>query len=308
MRILAHIHTFNEAAFIDQALEALQQQTRRPDAIVVVDNGSTDGTVDRAFGANVTLIVNSTDLGTSGSVGVGFAHGLEHGFDWIWVLDADSVPDPDALGNLLDFYERMPLAEREGVSFLACRLASESNAAAHRPLAFTEAGLRFVSPAADPSGHCRCDLFIWSGSLFRAAAVAKIGLPSADYFMDLSELDYGYRARRLGYTGYVVNSGVLHQDVGRNPGVATRTWRFGPLSVRLYEMSPARCYYYVRNMLYFWLYQFRPARPRRIARTLVHAFVFPRTFAIRPFSHNRHLIACARGVRDGLTGNMAARY
>jgi rhamnopyranosyl-N-acetylglucosaminyl-diphospho-decaprenol beta-1,3/1,4-galactofuranosyltransferase len=307
MRVLAHIHTFNEAAFIEQALDGLQRQTRPPDAIIIVDNGSTDGTLDRTFPENVTVIRNPADLGTSGSVGVGFAHALKHEFDWIWVLDADSVPESGALENLLAFFERMPPAEREEACFLACRLATESNAAAHRPLVFTQSGLKFVSLDAD-LGYCRCDLFIWSGSLFRMPAVAKIGLPSTDYLMDLSELEYGYRARQLGYTSYIVNSGVLHQDVGRTPGVTTRTWRFGPLSFRLYEMSPLRCYYYVRNMLYFWLYQCRPRRPRRVVRIIVHAIVFPRTFAVRPLSHSQHLIACLRGLWDGLTGNMAARY
>jgi rhamnopyranosyl-N-acetylglucosaminyl-diphospho-decaprenol beta-1,3/1,4-galactofuranosyltransferase len=307
MRVLAHIHTFNEATFIERALEGLQRQTRPPDAIVIVDNGSTDGTLDRTFPENVTIIRNSADLGTSGSVGVGFAHALQHGFDWIWVLDADSVPESGALENLLAFFERMPPAEEEKVCFLACRLATASNEAAHRPLVFTESGLKFVSPDAD-LGYCRCDFFIWSGSLFHMPSVAKIGLPSADYFMDLSELEYGYRARQRGYISYVVSSGVLHQDVGRIPGVATRIRRFGPLSIRLYEMSPLRCYYYVRNMLYFWLYQFRPPQPRRILRTIVHVVVYPRTFAIRPLSHSRHLIACLRGLWDGLTGNMAARY
>ena len=93
MRVLAHIHTFNEAAFIEQALEGLQRQTRQPDAVIIVDNGSTDGTVERTFPENVTVIINSVNLGTSGSVGVGFAYALKHEFDWIWVLDADSLPE-----------------------------------------------------------------------------------------------------------------------------------------------------------------------------------------------------------------------
>jgi rhamnopyranosyl-N-acetylglucosaminyl-diphospho-decaprenol beta-1,3/1,4-galactofuranosyltransferase len=67
MRVLAHIHTYNEAGFIERALAALQQQTRPLDAIVIVDNASTDGTVDRAFPENVTVIRNSTNLGTSGA-------------------------------------------------------------------------------------------------------------------------------------------------------------------------------------------------------------------------------------------------
>jgi rhamnopyranosyl-N-acetylglucosaminyl-diphospho-decaprenol beta-1,3/1,4-galactofuranosyltransferase len=307
MRVLAHIHTHNEAAFIEQALDGLRRQTLPPDAIVIVDNLSTDGTVDRTFPEPVAVIRNSRDLGPTGSVGVGLNHALQEGFDWTWVLDADSVPEPDALENLLAFFERLPAAEREEVCFLACRLAAASNKADHRPIALTASSIDLVSFDA-ASDHCRCDCFIWSGSLFWMPAVAKIGLPSADYVMDLAELEYGYRAWRAGLSSYVVASSVLHQDVGRSPGVATRTWRFGPLSFRLYETSPIRCYYHIRNMLYFSLYQCRPARPRLCLRSIVHAIFFPRTFAVRPLSHHRHLVACLRGLWDGVTGHLERRY
>jgi GT2 family glycosyltransferase len=307
MRVLAHIHTHNEAEFIEQALDGLQRQTRLPDAIVIVDNVSTDGTLDRTFPQHVTVIRNSADLGTSGSVAVGFSHALKERFDWTWVLDADSVPEPDALGNLLAFFERLPPSAREQVCFLACRLATGSGEVDHRPIVLTGSGIEFVPLDADMD-HCRCDCFIWSGSLFRMPAVAKIGLPSADYVRDMAELEYGYRARQLGFSSYIVFSSVLHHDVGRSPGVTTRTWRFGPLFFRLYEMSPVRCYYGIRNMLYFWLYQCRPVRPRWFVRSIVHAIFFPRTFAVRPLSHHRHLVACLRGLWDGVTGHMERRY
>ncbi len=308
MRILAHVHTFNDAEVIEQALGALRRQTRPPDAIVIVDNASTDDTLDRTFPAGVTIIRNSINMGSSGAVGVGFAHALQREFDWTWVLDADSVPEPDALENLLDFFERLPPSEQEQVSFLACRLANGSGAIEeHRPIILTGSGIEFV-PLDFDAGYCRCDCFIWSGCLFRMPAVVKIGLPCANYFIDLAELEYGYRAQQLGFAGYVVNRSLLHQDVGRPPGFATRTWRFGPFSFRLLELSPLRCYYYVRNMLYFWLYQYRPRRPRRVVRCIVHAVCYPRTFAVRPSTHGRHLIACLRGLWDGLTGHIERRY
>ena len=308
MRVLAHVHTFNDAEVIEQALDALRRQTRPLDAIVVVDNASTDGTLDRTFPDGVTIIRNSANLGSSGAVAVGLAHALEREFDWTWVLDADSVPEPDALENLLGFFERLPNSEQAQVCFLACRLAGPVGGLdACRPLLLTRSSLESV-PLDAHAGYCRCDCFIWSGALFRMPAVAKIGLPSADYFIDLSELEYGYRAKRLGLTGYVVNSGVLHQDVGRPPGILSRLGRFGPFSLRLYEISPLRCYYRVRNLLYFWLYQCRPHRPRWMFRSIVHAVFFPRTFAVRPFSHWPHLIACLRGGWDGLTGHIERRY
>ena len=177
VRVLAHITTYNEAEFIDQALNALQRQTRRPDAIVIVDNGSTDGTLDRTFPGNVTLIRNSADLGMSGAVEVGLAHAMEHEFDWTWVFDVDSVPEPDALENLLAFFERLPLSQQEQVSFLACRLDTSGGEVEHRPILLTNSGIEYA-PLDVEAAYCRCDCFIWSGSLFRMPAVMKIGLPS----------------------------------------------------------------------------------------------------------------------------------
>ena len=49
------------------------------------------------------------DLGANGSVAVGLAHALKEMFDWTWVLDADSVPEPDALANLLSFLNSFAL-------------------------------------------------------------------------------------------------------------------------------------------------------------------------------------------------------
>jgi GT2 family glycosyltransferase len=306
MRVLAYVHTFNDGEFIDQVLDAIRRQTRPTDAIIIVDNASTDGIRDRTFPDGVTVVRNSTNLGTSGAVRIGFANALEQGFDWTWILDPDSVPEFDALENLLGFFERLPPSEQEQVCFLACRLATGSGESEHRPMILTES-TKFT-PVEGEAGYTMCDSFVWSGCLFRMQAVEKIGLPSPDYFTDLSELEYGYRARQLGFTSYIVNSGVLHQDVGRPPGATARTWRFGPLSFPFFETSPLRSYYFSRNMLYFGLYQFRPCRPRWIFRSIVQALIFTTGFALRPVSRHRHLIACMRGLWDGLTGHIERRY
>ena len=308
MRVLAHLTTFNDAAVIDQALDAIQRQSRPPDGIVLVDNASIDGTLDRIFPDDVTVIRNSTNAGVAQAVGLGFARAMEENFDWVWVLDPDSIPEPDALANLLAFFETLSPTEREKVCFLGCRLANAVvGGADHHPHRLTPSGVERL--VVDPeAGHCQCDCFVWSGSLYRMSAAQKIGLPSADYFIDLAELEYGYRARRLGFSSYIVFNAVLHQDVGRPPGVIVQIRRFGPLSFHQYEMSPLRCYYHVRNMLFFWLYRCRPIRTRWVFRSFVHAFVLPATFAVRPVTHHRQLIACLRGFWDGVTMHMERRY
>jgi rhamnopyranosyl-N-acetylglucosaminyl-diphospho-decaprenol beta-1,3/1,4-galactofuranosyltransferase len=306
MRVLAHIHTMNDAAVIEQLLEGLCRQTRPPDGIVVVDNASTDTTLERTFPDRVAIIRNLRNLGTSGAVRIGLAYALEHQFDWTWVFDADSVPEPRALENLLTFFDSLPPADQERVCFLACRLENADGEVRHHPMTFTDSA---VAPAEAEGSYTKCDYFLWTGSLFRMPAVAKIGLPSADYVLDVAEVEYGYRARQLEFASYVVNSAVTHQDVGRAPGaVITRTLNIGRFKLAFREISAIRTYYACRNLLYFWLYQCRPLRPQGIMHSILNVLLFPTNFLLEPVSHHRQLTAYFRGVWDGLTGHIERRY
>ena len=296
----------NDAAVIEQILDGLRRQTRPPDGFVIVDNASRDTTLDRNFPEGTTIIRNPINLGTSGAVEVGLAHALERQFDWTWVFDADSVPEHDALEKLLAFFERLAPNDQERVCFLACRLENAEGEVRHHPMVFTESA---IEPVEGNASHAECDYFLWTGSLFRMPAVAKIGLPSADYVLDVGEVEYGYRARQLGFTSYVINSAVTHQDVGRPPGaVVTRTVNIGRFKLAFREVSAIRTYYATRNLLYFWLYQCRPLRPKGTLHGVVNVLLFSTNFLLEPVTHRKQLIAYVRGVWDGLTGHIERRY
>ncbi len=308
MRVLAHIHTMNDEAFIEQAINALRRQTRPPDAIVIVDNASTDKTLDRPFGDDVTIVRNQKNLGTSGTIRIGFSHALTHGFDWTWVFDADTVPDPDALEKLLAFYQRLPLSQQERVCFLNGWPLTEAGEAKQPAMSLENATLKLI-PLEKSRDCTECDCMLWSGSLFRMAAVARIGLPSADYVLDIAEIEYGYRARQLGLTSYIVHDNLIRHDVGRDPGAAPRLYRFGPIRLTFHQTPPIRTYYSMRNLIFFWLYQHKPRRILRPLRWVaVRTALLTMNFVVRPREHQAQILACYRAIWHGVTGNMAARY
>ena len=320
MRVLAHIHTLNEAAVIERALAGIERQTRRPDALVIVDNGSTDGTLDRAFPAWTTIIRNPQNVGVSGSIRNGMTYALEHGFDWIWILDADAVADPEALATLLDEYASWPSSRQEETAFIACLpLDQPQNYPRHGRL-FTPYGRVVVTPALGQRCY-ECNVSIWSGCLYRLAAIKRIGLPNPDYFLDRSELEYGYRMIKAGYKGFIHQDAVVRQNIRGEP--LPKRVQSGPVTLDFFEAAPYKCYYICRNTLYFTIYDLTDgplAKFRELFRLLAppgrsppsgiawQTALFTLNFALRPLSHGAQLRACLRGIWDGLAGNIAARY
>ena len=322
MRILAHIHTFNEADVLGKTLSALQRQTRPPDAILIVDNGSTDGTLDRTFPEQVSVIRNPANLGVSGSIGVGFGHALERGFDWMWILDADSLPEPEALATLLDLYAGWPSSLQEETAFISCLPLNEPEGQPLHGRLFTRNGRAVVTPEPEQR-YYMCHVKIWSGCLYRLAAVRRVGLPNPDYSMDRGELEYAYRVMKAGYKGFIHQDAVLRHNFHRAPGLSSKRVKAGPVVLTFYELAPLRCYYTCRNTFYFTLYdstekplaKFREmfrlrSRPGRSALSGVawQAAFLTLNFALRPLTHGAQVRACLRGIWDGITGNMGARY
>jgi rhamnopyranosyl-N-acetylglucosaminyl-diphospho-decaprenol beta-1,3/1,4-galactofuranosyltransferase len=117
MKVLAYIHTFNDADVIEKTIAALLRQTRAVDEILVVDNASTDGTLDQSCLQHATVVRHPQNVGTSGAVGTGMRYALEHGLDWIWIFDPDGLPEPDALEKLLDLLAGWPRAQQDESAF-----------------------------------------------------------------------------------------------------------------------------------------------------------------------------------------------
>src|SRR3954452_9976537 len=96
-QIAAIVVSYNHLAEIQGAVTALRTQTRRPDLILVVDNGSTDGSGEWLAEQSDVILLSQSNLGTSGGFGLGLTYMLDNGVDWGWLFDDDAHPAPGAL-------------------------------------------------------------------------------------------------------------------------------------------------------------------------------------------------------------------
>ncbi|MBU3702678.1 MAG: polyprenol monophosphomannose synthase [Acidimicrobiia bacterium] len=106
MKPLIVLPTYNEAENIVEVLERIAEATPAAD-VLVVDDGSPDGTADlaEAWGADnggrVSVLRRGAKAGLGSAYRAGFAHGLANGYDALVEMDSDLQHDPAALPSLL---------------------------------------------------------------------------------------------------------------------------------------------------------------------------------------------------------------
>ena len=86
-----------------ECLDALKDCTYPQLTVIVVDNGSSDDSVARIRAAHpdVLLLESGSNLGFAGGNNIGIRYGLAHGADYLWLLNNDTKPAPDALSALV---------------------------------------------------------------------------------------------------------------------------------------------------------------------------------------------------------------
>jgi rhamnopyranosyl-N-acetylglucosaminyl-diphospho-decaprenol beta-1,3/1,4-galactofuranosyltransferase len=206
--------TYNRAGLLLRMLGALAASQRSPDAVIVVDNASTDHTktvLDGVLDLPLQVIRPEENLGGAGGFHVGVEAAYEQGFDRIWLMDDDVLPAPDCLGVLMDVDEDCLMAVREDTSGRLVEKAAVTfdlrNPLRIKPktaMVETAYGERSAMPE-----RVELENVAFEGFMVRRHVVEEIGLPDPDFFIFYDDVDYALRARRAGFHIWAVRDAVL---------------------------------------------------------------------------------------------------
>lgn len=108
-RIFVIVVTYNGKLWLNKCLGTLRHPDIRLD-VVIVDNGSTDGTPDviRERWPEVTLIETGQNLGFGKANNIGIRYALDKGFDYVYLLNQDAWIEPEAILRLTELHRRNP--------------------------------------------------------------------------------------------------------------------------------------------------------------------------------------------------------
>jgi GT2 family glycosyltransferase len=222
--------TFNRADLLGRTLDGLAAQSRTPDAVIVVDNASTDHTrevLDAHRGLPLQRIHLDTNTGGSGGFHAGTEAAFDQGFDRIWLMDDDVVPAPDCLALLMSVDEPCLMPVREDVhGHLVEKAATDFDLTRpwsvrpKRASVETAYGEREAMPE-----RVELQVVAFEGFLVRRAVLEAIGLPDDSFFIFYDDVDLALRARRAGYRIWAVRDAVLVRQLDFDQQHALDTWK-----------------------------------------------------------------------------------
>lgn len=207
-------------------VESLRAQTLKPEWIVVVDNASTDDSVQalRAACSDVTLLESGGNFGFAGGNNVGVRWALAQGAEAVWLLNNDAFAEPDALAQLVQTDLARPDAgligtriyevSRPGV--LQCWGGGWINLWAGRAREFDhpvpESAIDYVSG---------CSLYMTKRGLERS------GLLDEGFFMYFEDAELSLRYRADGWALAVADGARVSHRGGASsrPGRKQSEWR-----------------------------------------------------------------------------------
>ncbi len=206
--------TYNRADLLSRMLQGLAALDRQPDAVIVVNNASTDHTrrvLEEAATPDLVAIHTTGNLGGAGGFHLGVETAYGHGFDRIWLMDDDVIPAPDCLTRLMELDESCLMAVREDTAGRLVEKAALrfdlSNPLAIKPktaMVETTYGERAAMPE-----RVELENVAFEGFLVRREVIDAIGLPDPSYFIFYDDVDFAIRARRAGRRIWAVRDAVL---------------------------------------------------------------------------------------------------
>lgn len=212
LRVAAVVVTYNRLKLLLQCLAALKQQTVPLASVWVIDNASTDGTGDAVRAMEWPQLVyqdTGKNLGGAGGFSYGISKAAQAGYDAIWLMDDDTIPEPGALAALLQAD-----AELQGeYGWLSSRALAPDGT--DQPM-----NLQRKTPYRDLESFAEKQIpavmasFV---SLFvRTDVVRTYGLPIAEFFIWSDDWEYTRRISREKRCYVIPQSRVIHAM--QNPG------------------------------------------------------------------------------------------
>jgi GT2 family glycosyltransferase len=237
-KIAAVVVTYNRLELLKQCVNSLRNQTHKLDEIIIINNSSTDGTLEWLTQQNDLTVITQENSGSAGGQYTGIKTAYEKGYDWIWCFDDDCLPDKNALQNLVFHISdnrkvlNSIVLSSENSQNLSFGLYDKSKNRVYRNLSHIENEL--IESAN-----------FFNGTLLSKDIVIKVGLPIKELFIRGEEYEYFLRIKRAGFKIFTIKVSKVFHPSEIKIIMDNFLFRYEYL-----ELDHLKRFYFIRNLIY----------------------------------------------------------
>jgi len=274
--IAAVVVTYNRKNLLKRCIDSIFSQSHIPDAIIVVDNGSTDGTaemVKRKLQKYPALKYFNlkTNLGGGGGFHYGARIAFEAGYDWIWLLDDDCCATDVCLEKLV-----------EGVT---------NTQDVYSPIILSIEDRKTVLwgiKAGCYTGTTEVGTLPFNGFFIHRQSLNEIGFPAKNFFIYGDDTEFNMRAKAYGKKVIMVTDSVMYHP-----------YKNVVKGLKIYKMFLNRLwtYYKLRNAIIIY------KKYRYVSKNQVMMFGSALIFYLLTLKLD-FLKLWLEGLKDGINGRL----
>ncbi|MBC7689489.1 MAG: glycosyltransferase family 2 protein [Aquabacterium sp.] len=183
-KAIAVVVTYNRRVLLEECITALRNQSLKPDAILVVNNGSTDNTEEWLQSQKDLFFITQKNVGSGGGFNTAINWAFKNNYSWIWCMDDDGYPKEDALEKILN-------ADTETLSLRNCAVLNKEDKKTFvwktkHYATIDEVDTKLIKGIGHP----------FNGTLLHRNIIERVGLPKPNLFMWGDESEYYCRITR----------------------------------------------------------------------------------------------------------------
>jgi len=221
--VVSVIVNWNGKEDLRECLDSLIQVEYEPFTIVVVDNGSSDGSV--AFVSthypDVEIVSLSHNRGYAFGLNKGISRALEKQADYIFILNNDTATEPLAVLQLVEVMESDKTIGIAAPKVLYYDQPTKVYSLGTRSYAWLPLPVNFGYGKRDRPSYDRImefDYVTGCAMMVRSEIFYKVGLFSTGYYMYYEDADFCRRVREKGYRIVCVGNAVVYHKGARSTG------------------------------------------------------------------------------------------
>ena len=212
-KVTVIIPNYNGLQFMEPCLKALEGQNYKEFDLLVVDNGSQDGSGEWLRERGIPTLFLGENTGFSGAVNAGIR---AVSTPYVILLNNDTEPLPDYVGELVRCMDRFPEVFSASSKMIQLYHKDLMDDAGDM---YSVLGWAYQRGVGQPSsGYQRaCQVFAAcaGAAIYRREVFEEIGYFDESHFAYLEDIDVGYRARIYGYRNvYCPTAKVYHVGSG----------------------------------------------------------------------------------------------